>query len=129
LHLGIDVKGKRTTSRTSGRTCCSAIDRSGIAFRPGRVRARELLSQRIRQAEVAAGLPKLVDGTCHPYRGKWRTERSHHPIKAVAVARGWSDFDTMLKCYDHPHPDDADLLAVTSEPKKRHYTGLARMRS
>jgi hypothetical protein len=47
----------------------------------------------------------------------------------VAVAGGWSDFDTMLKCDDHPHPDDADLLAVTSEPKKRHYTGLARMRN
>jgi len=26
----------------------------------------ELLSQRIRQAENAAGLPKLVGGTCHP---------------------------------------------------------------
>jgi hypothetical protein len=52
--------------------------------------------QRIRQVEDAAGLPKLIGGTCHPYRRKWRTERSHHPIKAVAVAGGWSDFDTML---------------------------------
>jgi integrase len=77
----------------------------------------ELLSQRIRQAEIAAGLPKLVGGTCHPYRRKWRSERSHHPIKAVAVAGGWTDLDTMLRCYDHP--DDADVLAVTSEPRKR----------
>ncbi len=77
----------------------------------------ELLSQRIRQAEVAAGLPKLLGGICHPYRRKWRSERSHHPIKAVAVAGGWSDFETMLRCYDQP--DDADLLAVTSEPRKR----------
>ena len=84
----------------------------------------ELLSQRIRQAEDAAELPKLVGGTCHPYRRKWRTERSHHPIKAVAVAGGWSDFDMMLKCYDQP--DDADLLAVTSEPRKRHEPGLAK---
>ncbi len=84
----------------------------------------ELLSQRIRQAEDAAELPKLVGGTCHPYRRKWRTERSHHPIKAVAVAGGWSDFDTMLKCYDQP--DDADLLAVTSEPRKRHDPSLAK---
>jgi integrase len=87
----------------------------------------ELLSQRVRQAEDAARLPKLVGGTCHPYRRKWRTERSHHPIKAVAVAGGWSDFDTMLKCYDQP--DDADLLAVTSEPRKRHDLGLAHLRN
>jgi len=72
------------------------------------------------QAEDAAGLPKLVSGTCHPYRRKWRSEGSHHPIKAVAVAGAWTDFDTMLKCYDQP--DDADLLAVTSEPRKRRET-------
>ncbi|MDQ6635153.1 MAG: tyrosine-type recombinase/integrase [Gemmatimonadota bacterium] len=83
----------------------------------------ELLSQRIRQAEEAAALPKLVGGTCHPYRRKWRSERSHHPLKAVAVAGGWTDFDTMLRCYDQP--DDTDLLAVTSEPRKRRELSLA----
>ncbi len=83
----------------------------------------ELLSQRIRQAEEAAGLPKLLGGTCHPYRRKWRSERSHHPLKAVAVAGGWTDLDTMLKCYDQP--DDADLLAVTSEPRKRRELSLS----
>jgi hypothetical protein len=38
-------------------------------------------------------------------------------VKAVAVAGGWTDISTMLRCYDHP--DDADVLAVTSEPRKR----------
>jgi hypothetical protein len=33
----------------------------------------------------------------------------------------------MLKCYDQP--DDADLLAVTSEAKKRHDPGLAAVRN
>jgi hypothetical protein len=61
---------------------------------------------------------KLDGGTCHPYRRQWRTDRSHLPIKAVAVAGGWSDLDTMLRCHDHP--DDADVLAVTSETKRRH---------
>lgn len=42
------------------------------------------------KAEAKAGLPKLEGGTCHP---------------------------TMLRCYDHP--DDADVVAVTSEPRKR----------
>ena len=77
----------------------------------------------MRQAEEAAGLPKLLGGTCHPYRRKWRSERSHHPLKAVAVAGGWTDLDTMLKCYDQP--DDADLLAVTSEPRKRRELSLS----
>lgn len=84
------------------------------AERPAR---RELLSQWLRIAEQDAGLPKLNGGTCHPYRRKWRTERAHHPIKAVAVAGGWTDFDTMLRCYDQP--DEADVLAVTSETRKR----------
>lgn len=84
---------------------------------PERSAPPELLSQWIRKAEQDAGLPKLPGGTCHPYRRKWRSERNHLPIKAVMHAGGWSDVQTMLKCYDHP--EDADLLAVTSEPRKR----------
>ena len=84
---------------------------------PDRSAPAELLSQWIAKAEDEAELPKLEGGTCHPYRRKWRSERSHHPIKAVAVAGGWSDFDTMLRCYDIP--EDADVLAVTSEVRKR----------
>lgn len=80
----------------------------------------ELLSQWIGKAEDKAGLPKLVGGTCHPYRRKWRSERSHLPAKAVAVAGGWSDMDTMFRCYDHP--DDQDVLVVTGETKKRRET-------
>ena len=77
----------------------------------------ELLSQWIQKAESDAGLPKLLGGTCHPYRRKWRSERSESPTKAVMYAGGWSDVNTMLKCYDHP--EDADILAVTAEPRKR----------
>ena len=64
-----------------------------------------------------AELPKLEGGTCHPYRRKWKSERANHPVKAVAVAGGWTDIATMLRCYDQP--DDADVLAVTSDPRKR----------
>ena len=45
------------------------------------------------------------------------SERSHHPIKAVAVVGGWTDYDTMTRCYHIP--EDEDVLAVTSEPRKR----------
>ena len=38
-------------------------------------------------------------------------------MKAVAVAGGWTDMATMERCYDLP--DDADVLAVTSETNKR----------
>lgn len=77
----------------------------------------ELLSQWVRKAEQDADLPKLVGGTLHPYRRKWRSERSGCPTKAVMYAGGWSDANTMLKCYDHP--EEADILAVTAETRKR----------
>ena len=70
--------------------------------------APELLSQWIVKAEAAAGLPKLDGGVCHPLRRKWRSERRHLPMKAVAMAGGWTDMATMEKCYDLP--DDADVL-------------------
>jgi integrase len=82
----------------------------------------ELLSQWIRAAEVDAGLPKLVGGTCHPYRRKWRSERVNYPTKAVMIAGGWSDYNTMLTCYDHP--DDEDILAVTSNVPRRSDAAL-----
>jgi integrase len=84
---------------------------------PERPTAPEMLSQWICKAERRAGLPKLAGGVTHPYRRKWRSERGNHPIKAVMLAGGWSDPGTVTRCYDHP--DDAAVLAVTSEPRKR----------
>jgi integrase len=83
----------------------------------------ELISQWIRKAEVAAGLPKLPGGTCHPYLRKWRSERRHLPTKPCAHAGGWSDVVTMERSYDLP--DEADVLAVTSEPHKRRECAVA----
>jgi hypothetical protein len=83
---------------------------------PQRYAPPELLSEWILKAEAKAGLPKLEGGTTHPYRRKWKGERANHPVKAVAVAGGWTDITTMLRCYDHP--DDEDVLAVTSERRK-----------
>ena len=43
--------------------------------------------------------------------------------KAVAHAGGWDDVGTMLRCYDHP--EDADILAVTSETRKWREVAMA----
>lgn len=59
------------------------------------------------KAEAGAGLPKLDGGVCHPLRRKWRSERPYLPMKAVAVAGGWTVMATMEKCYDLPDDDDA----------------------
>lgn len=84
--------------------------------RDGPTRA-ELLSQWIAKAEAEAGLPKLQGSLCHAYRRKWKSDRAHHPIKAVADAGGWKDIGTMLKCYEIS--DDAAILEVTSSPRYR----------
>lgn len=41
----------------------------------------------------------------------------HLPLKAVADAGRWKDTATLLTCYQHA--DEATLLAVMSEPRKR----------
>jgi hypothetical protein len=40
-----------------------------------------------------------------------------HLGNGMTEAGGWQDKDTMLRCYDLP--DESDLLAVTSESRKR----------
>ena len=62
-------------------------------------------------------MPKLDGGVCHPLRRKWRSERRHLPMKAVAMAGGWTDMTTMERCYDLP--DDEDVLKVTGETNER----------
>ena len=41
----------------------------------------------------------------------------------MAVAGDWTDLDTMLKGYDQPN--DADLLPVTSELRKRRELSIS----
>jgi hypothetical protein len=56
-----------------------------------------------------------------PDHGRWS---DGDPVpKAVAHAGGWDDVGTMLRCYDHP--EVADILAVTSETRKRREVAMA----
>lgn len=77
----------------------------------------DMLSQWLAEAERKAKVPKLKGGLWHPYRRKWASERMHVPLKALADAGGWSDTSTILTCYQQT--DEATLLAVMSEPRKR----------
>jgi hypothetical protein len=52
----------------------------------------------------------------HSYRRGWATARKDLPISDVALAGGWTDATTLLRCYQQP--DDATLLRVMSEPRK-----------
>jgi hypothetical protein len=56
-----------------------------------------------------------------PDHGRW-TDGGLAP-KAVAHAGGWDDVGTMLRCYDHL--EDADILAVTGETRKRRDVAMA----
>ena len=79
---------------------------------------RHLFDKWLTVAEQDANLPKLTGSLWHSYRRKWASERRHHPLPDVAAAGGWRDQSTLLECYQAP--DETAILAVMSEPAKRH---------
>ena len=83
---------------------------------------RHLFDKWLTVAEQEEGLAKLKGGLWHPYRRKWATERKSLPLNDVAAAGGWTDTDTLLRCYQQP--ERQTLLAVTSEPRKFRETGV-----
>ena len=94
---------------------------------PSRPLPADMLTQWLRAAEAKANLPKLGQGLWHPYRRKWASERMHLPLKAVADAGGWKDVSTLLTCYQQS--DEATLLAVMNEPKKRRESRRADLKA
>ena len=79
---------------------------------------RHLFDKWLTVAERDANLPKLTGSLWHSYRRKWASERRHHPLPDVAAAGGWRDHSTLLECYQAP--DETAIMAVMSEPMKRH---------
>ncbi len=69
------------------------------------------------RAEALAGLEPLEHGRWHPYRRMWATERKHLPAQDVAQAGGWSNIDTMQKCYQQADPET--LLEVVCFDSRR----------
>lgn len=83
---------------------------------PTRQMDRHLFDKWLTVAEQEAGLLKLEGGLWHPYRRKWATERKSLPIPDVAAAGGWTDVETLLRCYQQPERET--LLRVTAEERK-----------
>jgi hypothetical protein len=67
-----------------------------------------------------SGPLKLEAVRGHPYRRKWKSERSNHQVKAVGRGRR-TDIATDAALRDHP--DDADVLAVTRAAAARWRRG------
>ena len=76
-------------------------------------------------AEQHAGLEKLKGGRWHPYRRMWATARAHLPLKQVAIAGGWRDVETLVKCYQQPDRDS--LLAVMENERPVHEDAVIRV--
>ncbi len=76
------------------------------------------ISTIFRRAYALAGLETLKGGLWHPWRRKWATERKGMPLRDVAVAGGWRDPTTLLKCYQQPDEDTIQRV-VLEAPKFR----------
>ena len=76
----------------------------------------DVFAKWLRAAEERAGLPKLAGSLWHCYRRKWATERKKHARADVMVAGGWTDPQTLERCYWQS--DEESLLAVVNEPRK-----------
>src|SRR5262245_9986791 len=65
---------------------------------------------------VRGETPHIPGSGWHSYRRKWATERGDLPLKALMVAGGWRDLQTLVTCYQHPSEDE--LLKVMAHPTK-----------
>lgn len=85
--------------------------------------ARWTMDDYLREAYEKAGVPRLEGGLWHPWRRKWATERKNLPLKDVAAAGGWRDYQTLLRSYQQV--DTYTLVKVALEaPKLRSERGL-----
>jgi integrase len=81
----------------------------------------EIASDWLRRAEKLAGLDPLSGGIWHPFRRRWATERKHMSPKDVAAVGGWTDTQTLQKCYQVA--DEETMEAVVMQPKRLRLTG------
>ncbi len=77
--------------------------------------AREVFRELLIRAEQHAEVAHVRGGAWHPYRRKWATERGDMPVKALMVAGGWKDLQTLV---NYQQPTEETILQVMSHPVK-----------
>jgi integrase len=88
---------------------------------PARPVKVEIASDWLRRAEKLAGLEPLPGGIWHPFRRRWATERKHLSLKDVAAVGGWTDTQTLQKCYQVA--DEETMEAVVLQPRRLRRLG------
>jgi integrase len=81
----------------------------------------EIASDWLRRAEKMAGLDPLAGGIWHPFRRRWATERKHMSPKDVAAVGGWTDTQTLQKCYQVA--DEETMEAVVMQARRLQLVG------
>jgi integrase len=77
----------------------------------------------LRKAYEGAGVARLEKGLWHPWRRKWATERKDLPLKDVAAAGGWRDYDTLIRSYQQTDRNSV-LRVVLGAPKLNGFRGV-----
>jgi integrase len=75
-----------------------------------------IASKWLRRAETLASLTAVSGGCWHPFRRRWATERKGHSLKDVAAAGGWTDTQTLTKCYTVADPETMENVVM--HPKR-----------
>ena len=72
------------------------------------------------KAERLAGLERKKGRGWHALRRKFASDLMHQPLKVLCELGGWKDFETVVKCYQHP---DAGELREALAARKRVVSG------
>jgi integrase len=78
-----------------------------------------IASKWLRRAEQLVGLTPLPGGAFHPFRRKWATERKHLSLKDVAAVGGWTDTQTLTKCYQAADEETMEAVVMQSRRLRR----------
>jgi integrase len=69
-----------------------------------------------RKAERFVGLERKPGRGWHSLRRRFASELMHKPLKVVCDLGGWRDFETVLRCYQHP--DEVELREALADRRR-----------
>jgi integrase len=74
---------------------------------------RHVVMKWLARAEKVAKLPHVKRGGWHMFRRGWATARKSFPLKDVMEGGGWSDTQSVLKCYQHADQETTRKVVLT----------------